>query len=67
MASRLADFENRVLPKLRLAVENTWKYSTMGIQTVSLRDPVFTKKGDLICELDLHKGSSHFLCCRSRY
>ena len=56
MVSRLLDFEQRVLPQLRLAVENTWKYSTMGIQTVSLRDPVFTKKGDLICELDLSRG-----------
>ena len=56
MASKVADFEKHVLPKLRVAIEHTWKYSTMGIQTVSLRDPVFTRGGDLICELDLNKG-----------
>lgn len=72
MTSKVAEFELVVLPQLRSAVEHTWKYTTMGIQTVSLRDPVFTRRGDLICEFDLQKGmlltlfllgdNAHILC-----
>lgn len=56
MDKKVAEFEMVVLPLLRSAMEHTWQYTTMGIQSVSLRDPVFTRRGDLICELDLQKG-----------
>lgn len=54
--TKVTELEMVVLPQLRSAIEHTWKYTTMGIQTVSLRDPVFTRRGDLICEFDLRKG-----------
>lgn len=42
-----------VVPTLKSALEQNWNYCTMGIQEVALREPVFTRKGDFVCELDL--------------
>ena len=52
----IAELEMQLLPKLKAAMEGDWGYSVMGIQTVTLRDPVFTRQGDLLCELDLTRG-----------
>ncbi|GJF00396.1 hypothetical protein PsYK624_166840 [Phanerochaete sordida] len=41
------------VPVLKSAFENNWSYCTMGIQQVTIRDPIFTRKGDFVCELDL--------------
>ena len=47
-----------VVPTLKLALEQNWDYCAMGIQQVTLRDPVFTRRGDFVCELDLFAGES---------
>ena len=54
----IKEFENTTIPELKSALEHTWKYSMMGTRTMSLRDPVFTRRGDLVCELDLKEGES---------
>ena len=45
-----------IVKELRMIIEASWEYCRMGIQAIALRDPVFTQKGDLICELDLVEG-----------
>ena len=46
------------VPRLKRALEQNWDYCTMGIQQVTLRDPVFTRRGDFVCELELCAGMS---------
>ena len=46
----------QVIPKLKHALEQNWDYCAMGIQQVTLRDPVFTRRGDFVCELNLYTG-----------
>ena len=56
LPERLETLGEQFIPRLKNTMENSWEYSVMGIQTVSLSDPVFTRRGDLICELALVKG-----------
>ncbi|EKM51546.1 uncharacterized protein PHACADRAFT_102478 [Phanerochaete carnosa HHB-10118-sp] len=49
------------MPALRQALEQSWDYCTMGIQQVTLRDPVFTRKCDFVCELGLYAGKCHVI------
>ena len=48
----------KFVEQLKVSVGQKWRYCTMGIQQVALRDPVFTKSGDFVCELDLIRGES---------
>lgn len=42
------------VPRLKHALEENWDYCAMGTQRVTLHDPVFTRRGDFVCELELH-------------
>ena len=42
------------IPRIKHALEQNWDYCAMGIQQVTLRDPVFTRRGDFVCELELY-------------
>ena len=50
------ELDELVTQQLRLVLEASWEYCVMGIQSIKLRDPVITRAGDLICELDLVEG-----------
>ena len=56
LPDKIEELEQTLLPQLKETIEGTWEYSVMGIQTMNLHDPVFTRKGDLLCELALDDG-----------
>lgn len=51
---RLDALEDTLVESLRSTLEGSWAYSALGYQTMDLHEPVFTRKGDLICELDFY-------------
>lgn len=51
---RLDALEDTLVESLRNTLEGSWAYSALGYQTMDLHEPVFTRKGDLICELDFY-------------
>ena len=44
------------IPRIKHALEQNWDYCAMGVQQVTLRDPVFTRRGEFVCELELYAG-----------
>lgn len=55
---KVGEVQTLLVNILARMMEGSWEYSAMGLQSVILRDPVFTRNGDLICELDLAKCTS---------
>jgi hypothetical protein len=59
---KIQKLEEELLPLLRQTMEGSWAYSVMGIQAMTLREPVITRRGDLLCELGLAEGIAVCVC-----